>query len=70
MNLSKIKYYLSKRCGCNITVVYYGQRNRKEIYRGKLLKTYFNVFTIILASGEVKSFNYIDILTKTIKIYV
>lgn len=70
MNLSKIKYYLSKRCGYNITVVYYGQRNRKEIYRGKLLKTYFNVFTVILASGEVKSFNYIDILTKTIKIYV
>ena len=70
MNIKNIKGYLSTKLGSNIVVIYYGSRNRKEIYRGILCKLYGNIFTMRLYSGEVKSFSYIDILTKTIQICI
>lgn len=70
MNLKYIKKYLFMKVGSNITVVYYGSRKKKEVYQGILFKVYDNVFTIILSSGEIKSFNYIDVLTKNIQIYI
>ena len=70
MNIKNIKAYLSTKLGSNIVVIYYGSRNRKEIYRGILCKLYGNIFTMRLYSGEVKSFSYIDILTKTIQICI
>lgn len=70
MNIRSIKKYLVTRIGCNIVVLYYGSRNRKEIYRGILLKVYSNVFTIKLKNDDIKSFSYIDILTKTIQICI
>ena len=70
MDIRNIKNYLNSKMGSNIVVVYYGSRNRKEIYRGILLKLYRNIFSIKLSSGEVKSFSYSDILTKTIQICI
>ena len=70
MNIRTIKKYLMTRIGNNIVVLYYGSRNRKEIYRGILLKAYSNVFAIKLSNGDIKSFSYIDILTKTIQICI
>lgn len=70
MNLKLIKRYLASKIGCKIKVIYYGSRNRKERYEGVLWKLYNNVFTIKLSTGEAKSFTYIDILTKTIQIYI
>ena len=70
MNIKSIKNYLRTRIGFKIVVIYYGSRNKKEIYRGKLDKLYYNIFTIKLFNGEVKSFSYIDILTKTIQICI
>lgn len=70
MSLYQIKKYLYTKIGSNILVVYYGSRNRKEIYKGILFRTYKNVFTVKLVNGDMKSFNYIDILTKTIQICI
>ena len=70
MNIKNIKNYLSSKIGSNIVVVYYGSRNKKEIYRGILLKLYGNIFTLKLFNGEIRSFSYIDILTKTIQICI
>ena len=70
MNIRYLRNYLSLRVGSKITVIYNGSRNRREKYQGVLYKTYGNVFIIMLVSGEIKSFNYIDILTKTIQIYI
>jgi len=70
MNIKNIKNYLSMKLGCKITVVYYGSRNRIERYEGILWKIYSNVFTIKLPNNEIKCFTYIDILTKTIQIYI
>ena len=70
MNIISIKNYLSTKIGSRIVVVYYGSRNRKEIYKGVLCKLYGNIFTIILVNGDVKSFSYCDIVTRTVKVCV
>ena len=70
MNIISIKNYLSTKIGSRIVVVYYGSRNRKEIYKGVLCKLYGSIFTIRLANGDVKSFSYCDIVTRTVKVCV
>ena len=70
MNIRNIKHYMLSRVGARIVIIYYGSRNRKEKYIGILDKIYCNVFTVKLCTGEVKSFSYSDILTKTIQIYI
>ena len=70
MNIKIIRNYLKTKIGCNIVIVYYGSRNRKEKYYGILYKLYRNIFTIKLSNGEIRSFSYTDILTKTIQICI
>ena len=70
MNINYIKRYLLSKIGLKIIIIYFGSRNRKERYEGILYKLYNNIFIIKLTNGEVKSFAYIDILTKTIQIYI
>ena len=70
MNLKLIKRYLASRIGSKIVIIYYGSRNKKERYDGILLKIYYNIFTIRLCNGDIKSFSYNDILTTTIQIYI
>ena len=69
MNIRQIRNYLYSIIGTKIIIVYNGSRNRKEKYNGILLAIYNNIFTIRTNTGELKSFSYIDILTKTIQIY-
>jgi len=70
MNIKYIRNYLSLKIGNKITIIYNGTRNKKEKYIGVLSNIYNNVFTIILLDGSIKCFNYSDILTKTIQIYI
>ena len=70
MNIIMIKNYLRGKVGSNIMIIYYGSRNRKEIYKGILCKLYRNIFIIRLCNGDVKSFSYSDILTKTIRVCI
>ena len=70
MNIRDIKRYMLSKIGSRIVIIYYGSRNRKEKYIGLLDKIYSNVFTIRLFNGDIKSFSYSDILTKTIQIYI
>ena len=70
MSIKVIRNYLRTKIGDNIVIIYYGSRNKKETYRGVSLRLYCNIFTVRLVSGEVKSFSYIDILTKTIQICI
>ena len=70
MNIKNIKSYLRYKVGSNIIIIYYGGRNKKERYCGVIYKLYDNIFTIKLTTGEIKSFSYIDILTKNIQISI
>ena len=68
MTLSKIKYNINSLIGKKVVVIFFGSRNKIDRYVGTVYKTYKNIFTIKLASGNIKSFSYIDVLTKTVKI--
>ena len=70
MCIKDIKNYLSTKIGSKIIVVYHCGRNKCERYDGILLRVYGNIFTLRLVNNEIKSFNYFDILTKTIQIYI
>ena len=70
MDVNLIKKYLNTKIGSNILIIYYGSRNKKEIYKGVLFKLYRNIFVIKLCNDEIKSFAYTDILTKTIQICI
>lgn len=70
MNIKQIKWYLATKIGSNVIIIYYGSRNRKERYDGVLWKVYSNIFTIKMFNGDIKSFTYNDILTKTIQICI
>ena len=70
MNVKIIRNYLNTKVGSNIIVIYYGSRNKKEIYRGVLHKIYKNIFSIRLFNNDIKSFSYTDILIKTIQICI
>jgi uncharacterized protein Veg len=70
MNIKKIRDYLRTKIGSKIIVIYRGSRNRKEKYIGILDQMYNNIFTVRCINGEVKSFSYIDVLTKTVQICI
>ena len=70
MHIKYIRNYLRNKVGSNIVIVYYGSRNKKEKYNGILYKLYENIFTIKLFNGEIRSFSYTDIITKTIQICI
>ena len=70
MNIKIIRNYLKTKIGCNIVIIYYGSRNKKEKYCGILYKLQGNIFTIRGVNGEIRSFSYTDILTKTIQICI
>ena len=70
MNIKDIKKYLMSKVGSNIIIVYYGSRSKKEIYRGVVHKIYNHLFSIKLNDENIKSFSYVDILTKTLQIYI
>jgi len=70
INIKSIKNYLALKLGCRIVVIYYGSRNRRYKYTGILANLYTNIFTIKLANGDIKSFSYIDVITKTIRICI
>ena len=70
MNICVIRNYLKTKIASNVVIIYYGSRNRKEKYKGILFKLYSNIFIIKLSSGDIKSFSYCDIVTRTVKVCV
>ena len=70
MNIKKIRQFLTTKIGSSIVIIYYGSRNKKERYVGTILNTYNQVFTIRLVSGEIRCLSYIDVLIKTVQIYI
>ena len=58
MTISKIKNLLSSLIGKRVKVIYYGY----------IYKLYQNVFLIKDDECCAKSFSYVDVLTKTVKI--
>lgn len=69
MYIEKIRRELENHIGDTVTIKYNLGRNKYESYNVKIKKTYNFVFLVELEDREeIKSFSYIDVITKTIKI--
>ena len=66
--VDEIKNKLGSYIGHEVTIKYNLGRNKFEKYNVTIKELYDNVFLVESSSKEKKSFSYIDILTKTIKI--
>lgn len=68
MNLSIVKKEMEDHIGEKVTIKYNLGRNKYEKYEATIKELYNYVFLVELYTNEIKSFSYVDIITKTIKI--
>ena len=67
MTISKVKRELLEHIGDIVSIKYNLGRNKYEEYEAKIKELYDYVF-LVECDGNTKSFSYIDIITKVIKI--
>ncbi len=67
MTISSVKKDLLEHLGDNVSIKYSLGRNKYEEYEAKIKELYDYVFLVDTKLG-VKSFSYIDVVTKVIKI--
>ena len=67
MTISKIKKELLEHLGDVVSIKYSLGRNKYEEYEAIIKELYDYVF-LVECDNVVKSFSYIDVITKTIKI--
>lgn len=71
MTISQIKRELNEHVGHSATIKCNLGRNKYEKYNVTIKELYNNIFLVQLNNQnnpEIKSFSYIDVITKTIKI--
>lgn len=68
MTIEKIKNELNKHIGENVLIKHNLGRNKYESYNATIKELYNNVFVVENDYSQIKSFTYIDIITKIIKI--
>ncbi len=67
MTISKVKNELLQHLGDVVSIKYNLGRNKYEEYEAKIKELYDYVF-LVECDNVVKSFTYIDVITKVIKI--
>ena len=67
MTISKVKGQLLEHLGDTVKLKYNLGRNKYEEYEAKIKELYDYVF-LVECDNVVKSFTYIDVITKVIKI--
>jgi len=67
MTISKVKGELLEHLGDIVSIKYNLGRNKYEEYEAKIKELYDYVF-LVECDNVVKSFTYIDVITKVIKI--
>jgi len=65
--IDKIKSDLAMHLNCEVKVIAKENRNRNEIFYGKIVELYAHIF--IVSNGiDKKSYSYADILSRDIQI--
>ena len=67
MTISKVKKELLEHLGDEVFIKYNLGRNKYEEYKATVKELYDYVF-LVECDNVVKSFSYIDVITKTIRI--
>ncbi len=65
--IETVKTNIEELLGKEAIVKYNLGRNKYEKYKGIIIKTYNKIF-LIETNGIKKSFSYVDVLTKNVKI--
>lgn len=71
MTINQVKTKLNNHIGKNVVIKYNLGRNKYEKYNVIIKELYNNIFLVELKYNEeifIKSFSYVDVITKTIKI--
>lgn len=66
--INKIKEYISKNINKKIRLKVNNIRNKSEYFEGKITEIYERVFIVDCKDGIKRSFNYSDILIKSVEI--
>lgn len=69
VTIKNVKEELNKHLGDEVTIKYNLGRNKYEKYNGIIKETYNKIF-LIETNGIKKSFSYVDVLTKNVKISI
>ena len=67
MNIELIKNEIETKIGSSVRIKVNGLRNKTNIYFGKVISAYPNIFTV-LVDGDNKSFSYADVITGEVEI--
>lgn len=67
MNTDFVKEEISRNLNQAVKITEYGMRNKVNTYIGYISGVYPKIFTINV-DGENKSFTYVDVITKEIRI--
>ena len=70
MNIKYIKSYIASKIGSRVVIVCYYSRNKKERFDGIVFNVYPKVFTVKLDNGSIRSFNYVDVISKNIRMCI
>lgn len=68
MIIENIKNKITEQLGSSAKIMVYGSRNKNEEYSGVIQEVYDQVFIVKLINDDIKSFSYVDVLTKTVQI--
>ena len=66
MRIEYIKKSLSEMLNKELEFKLNGPRNQNEEFRGKIVKLYNSIFTILDENNVVRSFTYSDVLIKNL----
>ncbi len=67
MIINNIKIKVSENIGSKVKIMVFGSRNKNEEYFGIIHEVYDQVFIVKLLNNDIKSFSYVDVLTKTVQ---
>lgn len=68
MTIDKVKTIVLNNKGITNDFIFHGSRNQDEKFRGVITAMYPAVFTIVLDSGQVRSYSYSDLLISNLEI--
>ena len=68
--MNNIKKYISSKIGSRVVVICFYSRNKKEKFTGVIEKAYSHIFSVRQDNGMIKSFNYCDVLTGNVRVYI
>lgn len=69
MIIDNVKKQVLEMVNKEMNFIYYGSRNQKDEFRGKVTKIYPAIFLIELEDGQKRTYSYNDLLIGNLKFF-